>query len=87
MIVSINLKPFEGKVYNANMPEIIQTNPKVLGGMPVIKGTRIPIARVVALYIQGYTIKDLKNDYPYLKITKKDLLEIFKYYTSKLEKN
>ena len=69
------------------MPEIIQTNPKVLGGMPVIRGTRIPIARVVALYIQGYKIKDLKSDYPYLKITKKDLLEIFKYYTSKLEKN
>lgn len=69
------------------MPEIIQTNPKVLGGMPVLKGTRIPIARVVALYIQGYKIKDFKADYPYLKITKKDLLEIFKYYTSKLEKN
>lgn len=69
------------------MPEIINTNPKILGGMPVIKGTRIPIARVVALYIQGYKIKDFKNDYPYLKITKKDLLEIFKYYTSKLEKN
>lgn len=69
------------------MPEIINTNPKILGGMPVIKGTRIPIARVVALYIQGYKIKDFKNDYPYLKITKKDLLEIFKYYTAKLEKN
>lgn len=69
------------------MPEIIQTNPKVLGGMPVIKGTRIPIARVVALHIQGYRIKDFKRDYPYLKITKNDLLEIFKYYTSKLEKN
>ncbi len=64
------------------MPDIIQTNPKVLGGMPVIKGTRIPIARVVALHIQGYKIKDLKREYPYLKLTKKDLQEIYQYYSS-----
>lgn len=66
------------------MPEIIQTNPKVLGGQPVIKGTRIPIARVVALHIQGYKIKDLKNEYPYLKLTRKDLQEIYKYYSAKI---
>lgn len=64
------------------MPEIIQTNPKVLGGQPVIKGTRIPIARVVALHIQGYKIKDLKKEYPYLKLTRKDLQEIYKYYSA-----
>lgn len=66
------------------MPDIIQTNPKVLGGMPVIKGTRIPIARVVALHIQGYKIKDLKAEYPYLKLTKKDLKEIYQYYATKV---
>lgn len=66
------------------MPEIIQTNPKVLGGQPVIKGTRIPVARVVALHIQGYKIKDLKNEYPYLKLTRKDLQEIYKYYSAKI---
>lgn len=62
------------------MPEIIETNPKVLGGQPVIRGTRIPIARVVALFVQGYKVKDFKKDYPYLKITKKDLGEIFIFY-------
>ena len=66
------------------MPDIIETKPNVLGGMPVIKGTRIPVARVVALHIQGYKIKDLKNEYPYLKLTKKDLLEIYKYYEQKI---
>jgi len=44
------------------MPDIIQTNPKILGGQPVIKGTRIPVARIVALHIQGYTIEDLKKE-------------------------
>lgn len=66
------------------MPEIIQKNPKILGGQPVIKGTRIPVARVVALYIQGYKIKDFKKDYPYLDISKKDLQEIFNYYSKQL---
>ena len=67
------------------MPDIIESKPNVLGGMPVIKGTRIPVARVVALHIQGYKIKDLKKEYPYLKLTKKDLQEIYKYYTSKID--
>lgn len=66
------------------MPQIIESNPKVLGGQPVISGTRIPVARVVALYVQGYGIKDFKKDYPYLDITKKDLLQIFTYYQQQL---
>lgn len=66
------------------MPDIIETKPNVLGGMPVIKGTRIPVARVVALHIQGYKIKDLKREYPYLKLTKKDLAEIYKYYSTQV---
>lgn len=69
------------------MPEIIEQNPNILGGQPVIKGTRIPVARIVALYIQGYKMKDFKNDYPYLKFTKKDLLQIFTYYQQKLAQN
>ncbi len=66
------------------MPNIIQTNPKILGGQHVIKGTRIPVARVLALYAQGYKIEDFKKDYPYWKLNKNDLLEIFKYYTNKI---
>ena len=66
------------------MPDVIQTNPKVLGGQPVIKGTRIPIARIVALFIQGYKIKYFKQDYPYLDLTKKDLQEIYSYYSTKV---
>lgn len=62
------------------MPEIIETNPKIMHGQPVIKGTRIPVARIVALFVQGYKIKDFKKDYPYLTLTKKDLADIFSYY-------
>ena len=66
------------------MPEIIQTNPNILGGAPIIKGTRIPIARIVALHVQGYKIKDFKKDYPYLDITRKDIKDIFDYYSNQI---
>ena len=67
------------------MPEIIQTNPKILGGQPVIKGTRIPVARVMALYVQGYKLTDMKKELPDLyDLTKKDLFDIFSYYRAKL---
>jgi len=66
------------------MPNIIDRNPKVLGGQPVIKGTRIPVARVVALHIQGYKIKDFKRDYPYIDLSKKDLQQIYRYYLNQL---
>jgi len=68
------------------VPEIIEKNPNVLGGQPVIKGTRIPVARVVALYIQGYKVRDFKRDYPYLNITKTDIATILSYYKSLAEK-
>ncbi len=68
------------------MPKIIEQNPKVLGGEPVIKGTRIPVARVVALVVKGYKIKDFKSDYPYLKITKKDIHDILNFYSQQFAK-
>lgn len=67
------------------MPEIIQTNPKVLGGQPVIKGTRIPVARVMALIGMGYTLTKLKRELPDLmEFTKKDLASLLSYYRTKL---
>ena len=63
------------------MPEIIEQNPKVLGGQPVIKGTRVPIARVMALIGMNYSLKDLQKEIPHLDtLTKKDLVAILEYY-------
>lgn len=69
------------------MPDVIEINPNVMGGQPVIKGTRVPVARIVALYIQGYTLRDFKKDYPYLELSKKNLLQIFTFYKNRLGKN
>jgi len=67
------------------MPDIIQQNPKILGGQPVIKGTRVPVARVMALIAMNYSLKDLKKEIPHLDIlTKKDLITILDYYKQQI---
>ncbi|KKU03846.1 MAG: hypothetical protein UX88_C0026G0002 [Candidatus Woesebacteria bacterium GW2011_GWC2_47_16] len=67
------------------MPEIIQSNPKVLGGQPVIRGTRIPISRVMALIGMNYTLANIKRELPDLKTLKKeDISKILSYYQTQL---
>ncbi|MGB4966204.1 MAG: DUF433 domain-containing protein [Microgenomates group bacterium] len=66
------------------MPDIIQTSPRILGGLPVIKGTRIPVSRVIALFLQGYTLPDFHRDYPYLKLSQQNLSDLFGYYQVQL---
>ena len=67
------------------MPEIIQTNPKIMGGRPVIKGTRIPVARVLALIGMNYTLNKIKRELPDLRgLTKKDVSNILCYYQTQI---
>lgn len=46
------------------LKKYISINPHVLGGTPVIAGTRIPVERVYQLVRQGYTTKTLRDEYP-----------------------
>lgn len=67
------------------MPTIIQSNPKVQGGQPVIRDTRITIARVLALIGMNYNLGDIKEELPQLKsLTKKDLTQILEYYKTQI---
>ena len=67
------------------MPYIIQTNQNVLGGQPVIRGTRIPVSRLLALVGMEYTLAGIKKELPDLKtLKKKDLLDIFSYYETRV---
>jgi len=45
----------------------IEINPKVLGGKPVIKGTRIPVYLIVELLASGMTEKEVLREYPGLR--------------------
>lgn len=46
------------------MKSYITSDPDILAGTPVIKDTRIPIARVVFLLKDGYNIDAIAKEYP-----------------------
>lgn len=46
------------------------SNPKILGGIPTIKGTRIPASLVFDLFKRGYSIQLVKEEYPSLSTSK-----------------
>lgn len=63
--------------------ERIEINPKILGGKPVIKGTRIPVYLILKLLASGYSIEKMIDVYPSLK--KEDIKAAMKYASSILE--
>ncbi len=50
------------------MSDIIESNPEILGGKPIIKGTRIPIALLYELIGLDYTIEEIRKEYPQLTL-------------------
>ncbi len=52
------------------LSKTIIIDPEILGGTPVIAGTRIPIERIKELVKQGYTTESLKEEYPQVSIKK-----------------
>ena len=48
------------------MVERVEVNPKILGGKPVIKGTRIPVYLILELLSAGYDFKRIIKAYPTL---------------------
>lgn len=44
----------------------IVVNHQIMGGVPCIQGTRIPVATVVGLLAQGLTHAEIEADYPQL---------------------
>lgn len=50
------------------MGKYIISDPDILGGTPVIKGTRVPIGRILFLLKNGYTLEAIHEDYPHIPI-------------------
>ena len=48
------------------MSDIIESNPEILGGKPIIKGTRIPVALIYELIGLKYSITEILKEYPHL---------------------
>jgi len=57
--------------------EYIESNPKVLGGKPRIKGTRIPVSLILGYLAQGSTIEEIIEEFP--DITREQILACLDY--------
>jgi uncharacterized protein (DUF433 family) len=43
-----------------------ERNPKICGGQPVIRGTRVPLRTVLASLAEGATFEEILEDFPTL---------------------
>ena len=58
----------------------ITVNPRQMGGVPCIRGLRIPVATVVAMVADGMTEAEILSAYPDLE--REDLAEALRYRPS-----
>ena len=49
-----------------NILQLIETNPKIMFGKPVVKGTRIPVDMILEKLANGNTEADILDSYPAL---------------------
>lgn len=49
-------------------PAEVSSNPEIMGGMPCVRGTRVPAMTIVAYIRDGYSDFDIFRDYPSLPI-------------------
>ncbi len=61
----------------------IVVNPRVLGGMPVVKDTRIPVSLILNLLAYGYTVERVAEAYPILTVA--DVRAALAYASARLE--
>lgn len=61
----------------------IVTDPKIMLGKPIIKGTRLTVGIIVEKIAYGATIEDLKKDYPFL--TEDDIKAALLYAAKRLD--
>ncbi|OGF66821.1 MAG: antitoxin [Candidatus Fischerbacteria bacterium RBG_13_37_8] len=65
--------------------ERITTNPKVMLGKPVTKGTRITVELILRKLSEGMSINDLLKAYPHLK--KEDIFAALSYSADVISKD
>lgn len=55
----------------------ITVDPEVMGGMPCIRGLRIPVATVVAMVAEGMTLGEVTAELP--DLDREDVAEALRY--------
>ncbi|HVA60872.1 MAG TPA: DUF433 domain-containing protein [Mycobacteriales bacterium] len=57
--------------------ERISVDHRIMGGVPCIRGTRIPVATVVAMVAEGMAREEILTEYP--QLTGEDLQDALRY--------
>lgn len=57
--------------------ERISADPAVMGGVPCIRGTRIPVSSILGYLAAGMTHEEILADFP--QLSEDDLLEALRY--------
>jgi uncharacterized protein (DUF433 family) len=57
--------------------ERISIDHRIMGGVPCIRGTRIPVATVVGMVAEGMTTEEILVDFP--QLTLEDIHEALRY--------
>ena len=55
----------------------ITINPDVMGGLPCIRGMRMPVATVVGMVADGMSVPEILDDFPDLEA--EDIAEALRY--------
>ena len=50
------------------MKKYISSDPAILSGMPVITGTRVPIARILSLLKDGFTLSEIQEQFDHISL-------------------
>ena len=50
------------------MKKYIVSNPEIMGGKPVIAGTRIPVDQILFLLKEGFTVEAIHEEYPHVSV-------------------
>ncbi len=62
---------------NIGWGNFIHSDPQVLLGKPVVKGTRLSVEFILGLYAEGWKEDQILENYP--NLTKESLLAVFAY--------
>ncbi len=57
--------------------ERITTDPQLMGGVPCIRGLRVPVATVVGMVADGMSFEEILADFPYLE--EEDIVAALRY--------
>ncbi len=60
------LKPSKEHATAMRFEDAFERNPKICGGQPVIRGTRIPLRTVLASLAEGASFEDILRNFPTL---------------------